>query len=167
MANLKVQYVWTLTDANGDTATMTMQEVLNDGTTLSAIQTISTGFLTALGAPGAITNAKVTSTGVHVLFEKASPAGAVDAEFSSVTDGARISLLNTSGGRGSFTIPAPVPAVFGAAPNEDVVDVAGAAAPLIAYFETNAQDSGSALNVYNGGVKTGRHARRRAQHKVA
>jgi hypothetical protein len=146
---------------------MSMEEVLNDGTTLSAIQTISTGFLTALGAPGAVTNAKVTSTGVHVLFEKASPVGAVDAEFSSVTDGARIALLNTAGGHGSFTIPAPVVGVFGAAPNEDVVDITGAAAPVIAYFEANAQASGSPLNVFNGGVKVGRHARRRAQHKVA
>jgi len=170
VANYDTFITVTLTDANGDTARMRVSNgITADTATLASLAGASgvSGFLTALGAPGTITNAKVTSVVVSFLYEKAGPAGAVDAEFASVTDGARMNFLNSLGGRGIVTVPAPIAAVFGATPNEDTVDPAGPIAALITWLEAHNYDGANLLNVYNGGMKVGRNARRRAQHKVA
>jgi|SRR5579862_800729 len=167
MANYHTEIVATLTDANGQRANMSFDTGLNpDTTTLATLATQANGFLTALGAPGTITNAKVTSLRVSFLLEKASPSGAVDAEYSLVTDGARLSFLNSQAGRGSTTIPAPISGIFAATPNEDTVDPSSAVSTFIAWYEANVAANNALLNVYNGGVKVGRHARRRAQHRV-
>ncbi len=103
---------------------------------------------------------------VSFLYEKASPSGAVNAEYSTIEDGARLSFLNSQAGRGQMTIPAPVAAIFAAPPNESTVDPTTAVSALITWYEANVSDQDALLNVYNGGVKVGRHARRRAQHRV-
>ena len=168
MANYDTFIVLDLTDANGNRASMRVSlGSVADTVTLAVFAANITAALTALGAPGTITNAKVTSAVGSFVYEKASPSGALDAQYSGVEDGARISMVNSLGGKISSTIPAPVPAVFGAAPNEDTVDSAGPAAAWIAYLAGHAVSNGSVTNVYNGGVKVGRHARRRAQHRVA
>jgi hypothetical protein len=167
MANYETRFVLTLTDANGNSAKMEAPSgLISDATTMAQLATGINGMITAVGAPGTITNAKVTSAVVTILIEKANATGAVDAQFSGVEDGARLNFLNSSGGRGSSTIPAPIPAVFGAAPNQDVVDPAGAAAAYIAWYTAHVNDQTALLNVYNGGVKVGHHSRKRAQRKV-
>jgi hypothetical protein len=169
VANYDLLMTLGLTDANGDRAQMRVNlGTVGDTLTLAVAVANVTAALAALGAPGVITNAKVTSAGLFVLVEKANPTGALDAQFSSVQDAAKISLLNSLAGKGSSSIPAPVPGVFGASPNQETVDPGGAAAPWIAYLVSHAATPGSAslLNVYNGGVKVGKHATRRAQHRV-
>jgi hypothetical protein len=167
MASYDVYVTLTLTDANGDTAHMRVNlGTTPDTGTLAALANDTGLLLTALGAPGTITNAKVTSATVSFLYEKAGPSGAVDAEYSGVSDGARLNFLNSQGGRGQVTIPAPVTAVFATAPNENVVDSGGPVAALITFLEAHYFDGSNPLNVYNGGRKVGRHAPRRAQHKV-
>lgn len=167
MASYQTQIGLTLTDANGDTAQMRfpLGEV-DDTTTMTTLAGQVTALLTALGAPGTITNAKVTSATVSFLYEKAGPTGAVDAEYSRVSNGARLNFLNSGGGRGTTTIPAPIAAIFGAAPNEDVVDPTSAVSAFIAWYIAHVDGNGSVLNIYNGGVAVGKHARRRAQHKI-
>ena len=164
-------YEWTyhlqLTDANGNRAQMSVPGgTVSDATTMAQLATDMASLITALGAPGTITNAKVTSQTVSFLISKANPTGAVDAEYSGVEDGARMNFLNSVGGKGILTVPAPIAAVFASVPNEDTVDTGGPVAPLITWYEAHAQGNGAALNIYNGGVKIGRHARRRAQHRV-
>lgn len=167
MANYDTWIIATLTDANGDSAQMRIPlGPVAEATTLTGFATTIAAYITALGAPGTITNAKVTSIVGSFLYEKANPTGAVNAVYSSVTDGARLNFLNSLGGKGVSTIPAPVPAVFGAAPNEDTVDAGGVVATYITWYEATAAAGGSHLNLYNGGVKVGRGARKRAQHKV-
>ena len=167
MATYAVSYHLTLTDANGNTAQMVVPAGdLTDTATVANLVTNITGLLTALGAPGTITNAKVTSARISILEEKASPSGAVDAEFSGVEDGAQLNFQNSQGARGILRIPAPIPTVFAAAPNENVVDPGGPVSALITWYVAHAGSGINLINVYNGGVKVGRHARRRAQHKV-
>lgn len=168
MANFTGEVTLGLTDANGDRATMSFDSgIYPDTTTLATAATFVSSLLTALGAPGTITNAKVTSARFGFLYEKANPSGAVDAEYGSVTDGARLNFLNSAGGRGSTVIPAPISGIFAAAPMESTVDPASAVAAFITWYEAHVAGNGQLLNVYNGGVKVGRHARRRAQHRVA
>lgn len=167
MANYEWTYHLQLTDANGNRASMTVPGgMVSDATTLAQLATDMAGLITALGVPGTITNAKVTSQSASFLISKANPGGAIDAEYSGVEDGARMNFLNSVGGKGILTVPAPVAAVFATVPNEDTVDTGGPVAALITWYEAHAIGNGSALNVYNGGVKVGRHARRRAQHRV-
>lgn len=167
MANYYLETTLTLTDANGDTAQLKFPVGdTTDTITLAAMVADVNALITALGAPGTITNAKVTSAKITALVLKANPTGALNAQFSQVTDGARLNFLNSAGGRGVLVVPAPIPTVFAGPPNEDVVDSGGPIAALITYYTGHASHEGGLLNVYNGGVKVGRHARRRAQHKV-
>lgn len=166
MANYEINVHLTLTDVNGDTATMVIpQGVLTDTNTVAQLVTDTNAAITALGAPGTITNAKVTSASIYILVEKANPSGAVDAQYSRVRDKAILNFLNSSGEKGVLSIPAPVAAVFGTAPLEDVVDASGPVSTLITYYTANAAHS-HLLNVYNGGRKGGGKSSRRAQHKV-
>ena len=168
MADYAVAHTLTLTDANGDTAKMKIdQGLVVDSTTVAQLISQTDALITALGAPGVITNAKVTSATITILKEKASPTGALNSEYSSVTDGARLNFVSSGTNKWVTTIPAPVPACFGATPNEEVVDPTGPLAAWITAFESVVLGIGVANPVYNGGVKVGRHARRRAQHKVA
>lgn len=167
MANYDAWLTLELTDANGDTAKMKVPfGEVPDTVTIATLAGQVVTALTALGAPGVITNAKVTSAVVSFLQEKANVTGALDAQYSSVTDGARLSFISTAGDKSQTTIPAPVPGVFGATPNESTVLVGGSAAAWITYYASHALGTGGSAFLYNGGVKVGRHARKRAQHKV-
>jgi|SRR5579872_5458840 len=167
MANYDAFYEIQFTDINGDTALMRVRTALPDTTTFAAA-------VTGLGAlvtdTAALTNAKVTRQSFSVLVNEAqylvgtSPPN--NAEYSSVTDGARLNFADGSGDRMSVTIPAPVEAVFG--PNSNVVDSTEAdVATFIAQIAATARPAvGGAFNLYKGGIKVGRRARRRVSRLI-
>lgn len=162
MASYPLRFLLQVTDINGDTAEVSFPDYLADTTTVANLATAM-----ALLEPevAAITNGKITRQSVRILFNEAQyivgTAPPTDAEYSSVTDGARIQIADGLGERSSFTIPAPIEAVFGA--NSNVVDSTqvGVAALLASIAVTLKSTSGNFYNLYKGGIKTGRRARRR------
>lgn len=167
LANYLVTLDLTLQDASGDQSRMRIPIGQQPDTALlSDLATIMAAALTALGSPGTITNAKVTAAAISVIYERANPSGAINAAYSSVSDGAQLNFANSLGGKGISRIPAPVTGVFGSPPNDDVVLASGPVSAWITFYTGHAAHDVNLLNVYNGGVKTGRHANRRAQHKI-
>lgn len=167
MANFITTLHIGLIDANGNKSKMSVDfGQVPEATTITAVNTIVAAGITALGAPGTITNCKVTDVSWTVLVTRASADGAVDAEYSTVNDGARLTFDASDGGQASSTIPAPVAAIFGATPNENTVDPTSAVSTWIAFMEGHEESQSVLTNVYRSGVKTGRHAPRRAQHRV-
>jgi hypothetical protein len=152
-----------IVDINGDHAECSMPISLAHDATTDTV----TGLLgTFAGLVAAATNGKIIKQSYSVLFSKAQlivgTAPPNNAEYSSVTDGARMQFANTDGSRGALTIPAPLEALFGVSSN--VIDSTQAqVAPLIAFYVANAHAtaSGPLLNLYKGGVKTGKGTRRR------
>jgi hypothetical protein len=165
VANFTVRYKIQLTDVNGDTATVTATSVNADTATLAGLNSTAT---TLAGDIGACSNAKVTSVLADVLFLKAHiSAGTApppaDAVYPSVTDGAHLFFNNSAGEGRSITVPAPLESDFIAGTN--TVDPADTnVAALITTMESLSDFSG-ATNLYQGGVKTAHHARRRATRK--
>jgi hypothetical protein len=162
MANYKGAYTFEIVDVNGDHAVMRIPTLQIDTRTLAQLATTSS----AIGATiVAMTNGKVVKTGITFDFVTAQflvgTAPPTNAEYSSVTDGARLQFSNSLRERLSSTVPAPREALFGAASN--VVDSTQAdVAAFIAEIAAAATGaSGTAFNLYEGGVKTGRGARRR------
>ncbi len=162
MANYTFEYTYEYVDVNGDIATMRIPSFTGDSRTLAQLATTSAAIGTAINA---CTNGKAIRTGVSVLFIEAQlivgTAPPTNAEYSSVTDGARLQFANGVGSRMSLTIPAPLESDFGGTSN--VVDSTGAnIGALIAIIEADAADKGGNLfNLYKGGIKVGRRARRR------
>lgn len=169
MANYRTFLNITLLDAQGNIARQRIDlGLLPDSDTVAGLATDMAGYITALGAPGVVTNAKVLEQSVTVLLSKSQAGGsgpALDAEFTSVADAARLQFANSAGDRASLSIPAPIPTVFGTLPLENVVDPAGAAAPVIAWMIAHAGGP-ALLNLYEGGVKISRRAPVRAQRRV-
>ncbi len=165
MASYEIYYEYQITDINGDSAQTRMVSVNADTATLAGLATTAaaTG---ALIAP--LTNGKITSTGIHVVLTRAQiSAGTApppaDLKYPSVTDGARLAFGSTAGPARSVTIPAPVEAVFKTGTltvNPAQSDVAAFITQMEAFTGV-----GGAANLYEGGVKTGRHARRRVTRK--
>lgn len=165
MPSYEMQYDVTITDFNGDTATMHVSSFYPDTTTISGL----VGTLTTLaGDIAACTNGKVTATGFHFLIDKAQISTATapppsNATYPSVTDGARLAFANSNGGRRVVVVPAPLLSDFLA--NSNTVNPGDAnVSALIAEIEALADNTGS-TNLYEGGVKVGRHSRRRATRK--
>ena len=162
MASYPVRFYFQVTDILGDVANVSLPDFLADTTTLADIATALALFEPEIAA---LTNGKVTRQGIHVLVNEAQyivgTAPPNNAEYSSVTDGARIQIADGLGERSSFTIPAPIAGVFGT--NSNVVDStqAGVAALLASIAITLKSTSGNFYNLYKGGVKVGRGARRR------
>jgi hypothetical protein len=162
MANYKISYTFEIVDINGDTAVMRIPSLQIDTRTLAQLATTS-GALG--GGINALTNGKTIKTGVSIDFVTAqylvgtTPPN--NAEYSSVTDGARLQFSNSLRERMSLTVPAPLEHVFGT--NTNIVDSTQTdVAALIALIAADAQGaSGTAFNLYEGGVKSGRGARRR------
>lgn len=162
MANYYVEYEYQIVDVNGDTALTRVPSLQVDSLTVAQLVTKS-------GAIGAVlaacTNGKVIRTSASIGIVTAQfivgTAPPTNAEYSSVTDGARLNFANGTGSRMSLTIPAPLESDFGTASN--VVNPAdGNIAPLIAEIASAATDRGGTLfNLYKGGVKVGRRARLR------
>jgi len=162
MASYKVSYEFQVTDINGDVANVVVHAFSADSATLAQI---ATNVATLDAALAAATNGKVTRQGASVLVNEAQflvgSTPPTNAEYSSVTDGARFQFANGGGDRASSTIPAPLEAMFGS--NSNVIDSTQTqAAAWIAAFESIARgNDGSPLNLYKGGIKVGRRARRR------
>lgn len=167
MANYPAEYLFTIVDVNGDQANVRIHTLQADTRTFAQMVTTTNTLATALIA---CSNGKIIRQGFSVLVNEAQlivgTTPPTDAEYSSVTDGARLQFANALGERGSLTIPAPLEADFGAASN--VVDPTNAnVAALIALLQTDmVGDSGTALNLYKGGIKVGRRARRRRSSLV-
>jgi hypothetical protein len=160
MASYPYHVAYQIVDFNGDSATMTVKSYAADTTTLAQIATNSTTIGTVLAAA---TNGKVIRRSAYVLFDVAqylvgtTPPN--NAEYSSVTDGARFNFGNAKGERVALTVPAPLEALFGV--NSNVIDpLQTQSAAFIAAIEaaTSGPD-GVADNLYKGGVKVGRGAR--------
>jgi len=167
MANYKGSYTFEYVDINGDTALMRIPTLQIDTRTLAQLATTSNTLGAAINL---VTNGKAIKTGFsfEVVTAQyvvgASPPN--NAEYSSVTDGARLQFSNALRERMSMTIPAPLEHVFGALSN--IVDSTQTdVAALIALIAADAVGaSGTAFNLYEGGVKTGRGARRRRSSLV-
>jgi len=154
-----------ITDVNGDTATVTVRRTYTDTTTLAILATNNAALASAIAA---CTNGKVTQQSATGLFDKGQisagtappPASAV---YPSVTDGARLNFSGAAGESRALTIPAPLLSDFLSGTN--TVNPADAnVAALITLIE-GWNDEGLTVNLYEGGVKVGRHARRRPARK--
>lgn len=167
MANFNAKYTVEIVDVNGDHSITTMPVLHADTTTVAQMQTDSAGFG---GAVIACSNGKVIKRSVTLLFDEAQlivgTTPPTDAEYSSVTDGARLQFSNAEGQRYSLTVPAPLETDFGAASN--VVDSTDTnVAALIAFIVAHATSPANFLfNLYKGGVKVGKGARRRRSSLV-
>lgn len=162
MTNYKGTYDFQVTDFNGDVATVRFPVISSGTATIANLVTNAGTLETALAAA---TNGKVTRQGFSVLFNEAQylvgTAPPNNAEYSSVTDGARLQFADGGGERMSVTIPAPLEALFGA--NSNVVDSTqtDVAAIIAAVASICNSLSGSFFNLYKGGIKVGKRARRR------
>jgi hypothetical protein len=163
MARYNIHFVYTVTDINGDSAVVRVPTNVPDTITLAAL-VVDTLAIEALLVP--LTNGKITRGGISVLQGvSAIVVGATppnNAEYSSVTDGARLQFADVSGERTAVTIPAPLEHVFGASSN--VVDSTQTDVnAFIGYVTTNSvPPSGSgSYAFYKGGIKVGKRARRR------
>jgi hypothetical protein len=167
VATYNLEYVFEFVDVNGDTANVRIPSNQGDARTIAQLATTAG----ALGAAiTACSNAKGIRTGVNILFTEAQlivgTAPPTNAEYSSVTDGARLQFANGVGSRAAITIPAPLEADFGSSSN--VVDSTNAnIAALITAYAADASDKGGvAFNLYKGGIKVGKRARRRRSSLV-
>jgi hypothetical protein len=167
MASYGIRLEFQVTDINGNVAQTSFPLYLTDTHTLANIATVIATLEADLAA---LTNGKVTKQGFSVFVNEAQylvgTAPPNNAEYSSVTDGAKLSFANGNGQRMSVTIPAPIEAVFGATSN--VVDsTVTAVATFITDVEANCNAIGGAqFNLYKGGVKVGRHSRKRVSKLV-
>lgn len=167
MASYNLRYKIQVTDINGDVAEVTFPDHLIDTTTVATLAAAMANLVTAL-TPA--TNGKITRQSVAILFNEAQflvgSSPPANAEYSSVTDGAKFNFADGAGERSAVTIPAPIEALFGASSN--VVDSTQAqAAAFIAEFEGQCHSQAGVLfNLYKGGVKTGRHSRRRVTRLI-
>jgi hypothetical protein len=169
VANYRVRFFQQIADVDGNLA---LASYLNgnvaDTITVAQLVTNTNGFGTALLAA---TNGKAVRWSFEVLVGEAQliPGSTppTDATYPSVTDGARLNFSNSMGSRTSVVVPAPTEATFLAAPQRDYVDPAGDAAALIAWMQAHSLDTGGqAFNLYQGGIKVGRGARRRRPPKA-
>lgn len=167
MANYNGRFEIQVTDINGDRAMVTFPWHGADTTVVSDIASACAALATVVAAA---TNGKITKQGFSLFINEAqylvgtTPPN--DAEYSSVTDGARFSFADGAGERTAATIPAPLEALFGA--NSNVVDSTQtqAAAIIAAVAAQCKSPAGAAYNLYKGGVKTGRHSRKRATRLI-
>lgn len=159
-------YIFQVTDVNGDTAEVSVAVAAGDTSTIAAAASAAAALATAIQAT---TNGKITSQGFRVGFIKAQiSAGTApppaNATYPSVTDGARLTFANSAGGRRSVTVPAPLLTDFITGSNTVNASDTNIAA-LITAVEAVSDIGGGATNLYEGGVKVGRHARRRTTRK--
>jgi len=169
MAIYKLTYWMDVVDVDGDVARVALNTFEGDTGTVADIATNSATFGTDLIA---LSNGKTIRRGATLLFDEAQlivgTAPPTDAIYPKVEDGARLQFSNALGSRASITVPAPKEAVFKDEGERNTVDpTAAAVATFITFFKATAQDAGlNALNLYQGGVKVAKHARRRPSRRV-
>lgn len=168
MALKPVRHFLEVVDVNGDHSLVSYPTTADDATTtLANLETASTNFAAAVAA---CTNSLVVKRSFSMLLDEAhlvvgsSPPN--NAIWPSVTDGARLTFKNNKGERFSLTIPAPLATDFGAGSN--VVDSTDPNIDaLITLLQVQAMNpNGTAYNLYDGGAKTGKRARRRRNNLV-
>lgn len=165
MASYEVYYDMQVTDVNGDTAMVRLRSLYPDTTTIAGLATTAA---TNVGVVAACTNGKVTSSGISILFNKAQISSATapppaSAVYPSVTDGARLSFSNSNGLSRVVVIPAPLLSDFITGTNTVNPGDTNVSA-LIGQVEALADLDGS-TNLFEGGVKVGRHSRKRPSRK--
>lgn len=165
MASYEVFFDIQITDVNGDSATTRLRSLYPDTTTIAGLATTAAA---NVGVVAACTNGKVTSSAIYILFNKSQiSAGTApppaSATYPSVTDGARLSFSNSNGLGRNVTIPAPLLTDFVAGTNTVNPGDTNVSA-LITQVIALADIDGS-TNLYEGGVKVGRHSRRRPARK--
>jgi len=165
LASFNGHYDIQVTDVNGDNATIKVERFFSDSVNVSVYEA---ELATLVANIAACTNGKVTSTALYIGFNKAQISAATapppaSSVYPSVTDGARLSFANSGGGRRSITIPAPLLTDFKTGSNTVNPSDTNISA-LIADIEGLAGIDGT-TNLYEGGVKTGRHARKRVTRK--
>lgn len=167
MAIFKSSYHYTIVDVNGDTANVTLESSESDMGVVGDIVTNANTFGAALIAAS---NGKIIKQSwsfvileAHLIVGTTPP---TNAEYSSVTDGARLTFSNSLGERSALTVPAPKESDFGASSN--VVDSTNTnvAALIAAYIALATDASNNPINLYQGGIKVGRRARRRRNARV-
>lgn len=167
MATYLVRYSFSVVDFNGDVAHVSFPDRLSDAETFAMA---ATNVATLAGVLAAATNGKIIRQSFQVLVNEAQylvgTAPPTNAEYSSVTDGAKVSFADGAGERMGLTVPAPIEALFGASSN--VVDSTQTqAAALIAAVEATCHSPNGVLyNLYTGGAKTGRRYRKRVTRKI-
>lgn len=167
MANLATRLAVQFTDVNGDEATTTFD--LGDVVDTTTMATISGQATTLAGLLQAASNAKVTQISWSVIVSRAqistatAPPPASDT-YPSVTDGARLQFADTAGIRRFLQIPAPLLSDFRSGSN--IVDPDNAnVSPIITWVTANGAGPEN-TNLYEGGAKVGRRARRRVAHRA-
>jgi hypothetical protein len=165
MANYVITYNIQVTDVNGDSATTKIRGFVPDTVQLSVLAT-ELALLTSDIA--ALTNGKVTSTGMTVEVSKAHISAATappptNAIYPSVTDGARLTFDSSGGSNRAVTIPAVIQAAFVTGSN--TVDSTNTAVLQLITDVSALSDVGGGTNLYQTGVKVGRHSRRRPTRK--
>lgn len=169
MANFKTTLWVEIIDIDGDTARVSLNTMEGDTGILSDIATNTATLATNLAA---VSNGKVVKQGVTVIFDEAQflvgTTPPTDATYPKVEDGARLQFSNAEGSRASITIPAVRELAFNTPSDRNTVNPTQTAVKaLIDFFKATALDSGlNALNLYQGGVKVARHARRRPNRKA-
>jgi len=167
VASYPVHYILQVTDINGDVATVKVPSFHPDTTTLAAVATLLGTFATDIQA---LTQGKITRQSFGMLVNEAQflvgTTPPFNLEYSSVTDGAHLSYASGQGERMALTVPAPLESIFGA--NSNVVDstnanVATLSADIAAHAASPANHN---YNLYKGGVKVGKHSRRRATRLI-
>jgi hypothetical protein len=167
MANYYVEYEFQIVDVNGDTALTRVPSLQVDTVTLAAMITKSNAIGAALIACSngktVRTSISITNITAQLIVGSAPP---TNAEYSSVTDGARLNFANGTGARMSLTVPAPLESDFG--PSSNVVNPLDTnVAALIGEIASTATDRGGTLfNLYKGGIKVGKRARLRRSSLV-
>jgi hypothetical protein len=169
MAIFRLTYWFDIVDIDGDVARTSVNTNVSDIGVVGDLDTNSN----SLGTPlAAATNGKVIGRGCTILLDRAQlvvgSSPPADAIYPKVETGARLHFSNANGSRASWTVPAPKEAVFKTGGERNTVDPAATlSANLITAFEAVADDvGGNALNLYQGGVRTGKHARRRPSRRV-
>lgn len=162
MAVYRAELILDIVDVNGDIAQARLPVAPSTAGTLSGL---AADVGTWAGLVTSISNGKVIRQSFSVLVDEAQfivgTAPPTDAPYPTVTDGARMNFANNTGARMATTVPAPVEAVFGT--HSNVVDpTVSAVAAFITGVEGLASDrAGNFFNLYKGGIKVGRRARKR------
>ena len=162
MANYMAHHHFTIVDVNGDQATVTVPQQTPDSRTVAILATANAAIGTAILA---CSNGKTIQRSVTILLDEAQlivgTTPPTNAEYSSVTDGARLQFANNIGERYAMTVPAPLESDFGAASNVVNPTDANVAALITTITADATGKSGTTLNLYKGGIKVGKRARTR------
>lgn len=168
MANYRAEFLYELQDASDARSVLRLVAWLPDTTTAADLKAASDGVNTAIGNAGHVTNAKVVRRGVRVIYDRAqtdpsAPNPPLDSWYPNVVQKALLKYSNANGVQAQLALPAPIRAIFHAAPSSGVVNASNAAvASFNGVAESLLQDATlTSLNLAQGGTYRTGHTRRR------